>query len=207
MQPSASTTNKGAIGTALRMEEAMMDIVGDENDELVQKQRMMRWDKSKRKYVQTTVGAELSGESFSKRMKLESGQKVKTDKLKLGEVYEKWQKKTNRSIGRTGVFDDAPTGGDVDVIPAGRSGRRGGKSAKKGPTGEKQKTAEEIKKGRDETSNMKMKNMKKGDRRHVEQQNKKSQGGDKVEPKKGSQGKRGASGRWGVVQKNRKHTS
>jgi ATP-dependent RNA helicase DDX54/DBP10 len=207
MQPSASTTNKGAIGTALRMEEAMLDIVGDENDELVQKQRMMRWDKSKRKYVQTTVGAELSGESFSKRMKLESGQKVKTDKLKLGEVYEKWQKKTNRSIGRNGVFDDAPTGGAEDVVPPGRSGRRGGKSAKKGPAGEKQKTAEEIKKGRDETSNMKMKNMKKGDRRHVEQQNKKSQGGDKVEPKKGSQGKRGASGRWGVVQKNRKHSS
>ena len=62
------------------MEEAMMDIVGDENDELVRKQRMMRWDKSKRKYVQTTVGEELSGESKSKKTRLENGTLAKNHK-------------------------------------------------------------------------------------------------------------------------------
>ena len=87
MQPSAASASmKGVIGNAMRLEEAMLDVVGDESDQLVQKQRMMRWDKSKRKYIQTTVGAELSGESRSKRVKLESGQIVKSDKLKLGEI-------------------------------------------------------------------------------------------------------------------------
>eukprot|EP00957_Ditylum_brightwellii_P035257 2674274-Ditylum_brightwellii.AAC.1 len=76
----------------------------------------MRWDKSKKRYVQTTVGEELGGSigGSSKKMKLESGQVVRSDKLKLGAMYEKWQKKTNRSVGRTGVFDDV-TEGDGDV--------------------------------------------------------------------------------------------
>jgi hypothetical protein len=43
----------------------MFDIVGDENDRLVK--RMMRWDKAKHKYVQTTVGSELSGDSEPRR--------------------------------------------------------------------------------------------------------------------------------------------
>ena len=99
------------MGTALRIEEAMLDIVGDENDELVQKQRMMRWDKSKRKYIQTTVGAERSGESRSKKLRLESGQIVKSDKLKLGELYEKWQKKTASLWSSTGKPDQLTKNG------------------------------------------------------------------------------------------------
>lgn len=45
MQPSAASSVRGTVGTALRIKEAMLDIVGDENEELVKKQRMMRWDK------------------------------------------------------------------------------------------------------------------------------------------------------------------
>jgi hypothetical protein len=104
MQPSSTGNMKGRQGAALRLEEAMFDVVGDEGAELTQKQRMMRWDKSKRKYVQSTVGEELSGDSETKKMRTESGQLVNRDKAKLGELYEKWQKKTNRSIGRTGVL-------------------------------------------------------------------------------------------------------
>lgn len=196
MQPSSSTTGKNAssmVGAAARIEEAMLDIVGDENDELVKRQRMMRWDKSKRKYVQTTVGAELSGDSKSKRMRLESGQVVKNDKLKLGELYEKWQKKTNRSIGRTGVFDDIDgaasppdtnskkrpgRGGDVPKSkkakhkdPSGTKSHGGGKSKGKNDDGNI-KTAEQIKKDRAKASNMKLKNMKRSDRRSLEQKQK-----------------------------------
>jgi hypothetical protein len=95
------------------MEEAMLEIVRDEDEELVKKQGLMRWDKAKRKYVKITVGDELSGDSKSKKLRLDSGHLVKNDKLKLGELYEKWQKRANRSIGQTGVFDDAD--GDADV--------------------------------------------------------------------------------------------
>lgn len=172
MQPNAAM--KGITGQAFRIEEAMLDVVGDENEELVQKHRMMRWDKSKRKYVQTTVGAELRGDSKSKKMRLESGQVVSTDKMKLGELYAKWQKKTNRSIGRNGVFDDSPASGDGDFD------RRGNKSGKgkgnKRHDGDGVKSAMEIKKERAKKQDTKIKNMKKGDRKRLEQKNKQGQG-------------------------------
>jgi DBP10CT (NUC160) domain len=155
------------------MEETMMDIVGDENSDIIKKQRMMRWDKAKRKYVQTTVGEELSGDSKSKKLRTESGRLVKNNKLKLGELYQKWQKRTNRSIGRTGVFDDNDGPADAEST----SGRRNKGSKPSVPTkgqddDEQVKTAAHIKKNRDKKQNMKIKNMKKGDRRHLEQKSK-----------------------------------
>lgn len=168
MQPSHSSSSwRGTMGAALRLEEAMLDLVGDENEELVKKQRLMRWDKSKRKYVKTTVGEELSGESKTKKMRVESGQLVKNDRAKLGELYAKWQKKTNRSVGRTGVFDD-DDGGDNVPVSAKRSKSKAGNKGYQGEKGDKVKTATEIKKEREKQHNMKMKNMKKGDRRVVE---------------------------------------
>jgi ATP-dependent RNA helicase DDX54/DBP10 len=188
MQPSASGSIKGSIGTALRLEEAMIDIVGDERADLAQKQRMMRWDKSKRKYVQTTVGAELSGESKSKKMRLESGQLVKSDKMKLGELYEKWQKKTNRSIGRSGVFDDVV---GEEALP---SSLRVGKSAGgKSVMQEKPKTVSQIRKEREAKQNMKLKNTKKADRRKIEQRQRQAKNASKAKAanktKKGTKGK------------------
>ncbi len=200
MQPSAANSIKGIVGNALRIEEAMLDIVGDEREDMVQKRRMMRWDQSKRKYIQTTVGAELSGESRSKRTKLESGQMVKTDKMKLGEMYEKWQKKTNRSVGRDGVFD-TPTAND-DLDNSGAKGRRGGKgggkaNGKKEAGAEKAKSAKDIKMERERKQDMKMKNMKKEDRRRLERDKKKNQGGPKkgITPKKVFPGKKGKVGK------------
>ncbi|KAL3917337.1 MAG: hypothetical protein SGILL_004761, partial [Bacillariaceae sp.] len=195
MQPSASSSMKGVIGNAMRLEEAMLDVVGDENEQLVQKQRMMRWDQSKRKYVQTTVGAELSGQSKSKRVRLESGQVVKSNKLKLGEIYEKWQKKTNRSVGRDGVFDDQA--GDLDEAPVGRGGGRNkGKSRGGGTHSDGGTSAKAIQKKRESQQDMKLKNMKKSDRKRVERSNRQEHTASKAAPKKGSQGKKGMSGRW-----------
>jgi ATP-dependent RNA helicase DDX54/DBP10 len=200
MQPSAACSIKGIQGSALRIEEAMLDIVGDENDQLVQKQRMMRWDKSKRKYIQTTVGSELSGDSKSKRLRLESGQLVKKDKLVIGELYEKWQKKTNRSIGRDGVFDVQTINidNDYETSPKGKQ-RKGGKGGKKkkthGKDEDKPMSAQAIKQDRERKQDMKLKNMKKGDRKRVER-SKRDGGGDTGVPKKGFQGKKGMSGRW-----------
>lgn len=192
MQPSAANSIKGIVGNAHRIEEAMMDIVGDERDEMVQKHRMMRWDKSKRKYIQTTVGAELSGESYSKRMKLESGQIVKADKMKLGELYEKWQKKTNRSIGRDGVFDTVTTAEELDTNSSSTGRRNGpgksrGKNAKKKSDSDKPRSAKLIKQEREEKLNMKLKNMKKEDRRRLERRQKGKDGStskNKIVPKK-----------------------
>ena len=38
--------------------------------------------------------------------------------MKLGELYEKWQKKNNKSIGRMGVFDDVKSEFDEDNAAA-----------------------------------------------------------------------------------------
>jgi len=193
MQPSAANSTKGIVGNALRLEEAMLDVVGDENEQLVQKQRMMRWDRSKRKYIQTTVGAELrSGQSYSKRIKLESGQVVKSDKLKLGEIYEKWQKKTNRSVGRNGVFDSVEEG-DTAYIEKGQRGKKG----KNKNECDGLKSAKSIKSDRDRSQDIKLKNMNKSDRSRLERSSKKDRSNSlKTLPRKGSQGKKGMSGRW-----------
>jgi ATP-dependent RNA helicase DDX54/DBP10 len=194
MQPSAANSMKGIIGSAMRLEEAMLDVVGDENNQLVQKQRMMRWDKSKRKYIQTTVGAELSGQSKSKRIKLESGQIVKSDKLKLGEIYEKWQKKTNRSVGRDGVFDNPEQ--DVDDAPTDRRGSKKRKKGKGAAQSDVTTSAKAIKMNRQREQDMKLKNMKKSDRKRLDRNSKRDEGNSNSAPKKGFQGKKGMSGRW-----------
>jgi len=207
MHPSASGSSKGSAALAHRIEENMLDIVGDENADLVKRQRMMRWDKSKRKYVRTTVGDELSGDSKSKKMRLESGQLVKSDKVKLGELYEKWQKKTNRSIGRVGVFDDATedaASAEADSASSRQKGAAGGsKKSKAKSADDEMKTATSIRKEREKKESNRIKNMKRADRRQLErrQQSEKAsaaQGGSK----KGLKGKKkGPSGRWKGVKK------
>lgn len=202
MQPSASSSAKGSSALAHRIEENMLDIVGDENIDLVKCQRMMRWDKSKRKYVQTTVGEELSGDSKSKKIRLESGQLMKSDKAKLGELYEKWQKKTNRSIGRVGVFDDVTEDvGAEDAVAAFKKYPRGssdGKKSRRKGAEDEMKTAVAIRKEREKKEKNALKNMKKEDRRQLERR----QRSERIEVhggarKKGQKTKKaGQQGRW-----------
>lgn len=203
MQPSAAGNSKSSTTLAYRIEENMLDIVGDENVDLVKRQRMMRWDKSKRKYIQTTVGEELSGDSKSKKMRLESGQLVKSDKVKLGELYEKWQKRTNRSIGRVGVFDDMTEDTDpTDHNTTWKKGQKSGNNNKKGKVDpDERKSAAAIRKEREAKENMRIKNMKKGDRRQLERKQHEEKIAAENSRKKGSQGKKGASGRWKGQQK------
>lgn len=200
MQPSASS-GKGLAVSALKLEESMLDIVGDENEDMVKRQRMMRWDKSKRKYVQTTIGSELSGDSKSKKIRLESGQLVNSGKMKLGELYEKWQKKSNKSIGRYGVFDEGDDeDGDRGVSMIKR--RTEGAGGKYDDGAKTKKTADQIRKERDQKQNMKIKNMKKDDRRRLERQGRADKKTSKEEVmskaalKASRRGRKGANGRW-----------
>ena len=198
MQPSAASSSKGSTALAFRMEENMLDIVGDENVDLVKRQRMMRWDKSKRKYIQTTVGEELSGDSKSKKMRLESGQLVKSDKFKIGELYEKWQKKTNKSIGRVGVFDDVTEDAAAVDTTAFKKGQKGSGKKKSGGKNvdDEHKTAVAIRKEREQKEKVKLKNMKKGDRSRVERKQHSEKADAQNAGKRGQKSKKGPSGRW-----------
>lgn len=196
MQPSSADANEG-MASALRLEQAMLDIVGDENADLVKKHRIMRWDKSKRKYIQTTIGSELSGDSKSKKLRLESGQFIKSDKAKLGELYEKWQKKTNKSIGRVGVFDDVTDDRNDDTNYNGRTKHNG---ENKSHVDSDLKTAAQIRKKREQDKKNKMRNMKRSDRDRLLKK-KRTAHNDKIADAaaqgKGWQGKKGFSGRYG----------
>merc|ERR1712194_965511 len=63
------------MGAYLTLQQNMLDIVGDENSDLVQKHRITRWDTNKRKYVTSTLGLEVDkiGMSSTKKIKLENG--------------------------------------------------------------------------------------------------------------------------------------
>ena len=206
MQPSASSRGQisGASAAAVRLEESALDLIGDEAADMVMKSRMMRWDKSKRKYIQTTVGAELSGESWSKRTKLESGKVVRANKLEPGAIYEKWQKKTKRSVGRVGVFDDVTAEGEGGFEDSGAAAFTGAgrDSAAGGKGGDGTRSVSLIRKERAAKKDMMRKNMKKEDRKRLERKDK----NEKIEMMrkndgKGFQGKKGFSGKWGASQK------
>ena len=145
---------------------------------------MMRWDKSKGKYIQTTLGEELSGVSRSKRIRLESGKLVKKDKMKAGELYDKWQKKTNKNIGRVGVFDEVGADESATYDHQGD-----------GNVNDTLKTASEIRKARELSKKNKLKNMKKSERSRIEMKRKMSDSANSTNGK-GYQGKKGYSGRW-----------
>mmetsp|Transcript_25700 Transcript_25700/g.31659 ORF Transcript_25700/g.31659 Transcript_25700/m.31659 type:complete len:1036 (+) Transcript_25700:141-3248(+) len=200
MQPSSSNTNDG-IASAFRLEQTMIDIVGDENADLVKNHRITRWDKSKRKYVQTTIGAEVSGDSKSKKIRLESGRFIKSDKAKLGELYEKWQKKTNKSIGRVGVFDDVTTNDQDNDIEHVNKGKNASSKKNKGNVAENElKSATQIRKKRKADEKMKLKNMKKSERSQVELKKRAQHNARAAEfasQGAGWQGKKGFSGRYG----------
>ncbi len=194
MQPSASNSAKGTLALAHRIEESMLDIVGDENIDLVKRHRMMRWDRSKRKYVQTTVGDELSGMSTTQRTKLESGQMVDSKKMKIGELYEKWQKKTNRSIGRVGVFDDVTDETDVGDVVSKKKKKEVKSNGKN--TDDVKKTAVAIRKEREKKDNLRIKNMRKEDRRILERKQRSEKNAAESTRNKVLKGKKGKSGRW-----------
>jgi hypothetical protein len=122
--------------------------------------------------------------------------------MKLGELYEKWQKKTNKSIGRVGVFDDETE--DPGLEDATKHGRKasGGKkkSNVKNNVDDERKTVTAIRKEREKKEDMRIKNMKKGDRRQFERkriENKTSTPGDSGSKKAGVKSKKGGpNSRW-----------
>ena len=115
---------------------------------------------------------------------------------------EKWQKKTNRSIGRNGVFDnpadDTTDFAAGDKLPKGR--RSGGGKPAKSSGPEKLNSAKAIRDERKRKEDHKLKNMSKQDRKRLQ---KGEQGKGKEVQKKGFQGKKGMSGRWYASKKRR----
>ena len=125
-------------------------------------------------------------------MRLESGQLINKKDAKLGELYEKWQKKNNGlSIGRIGIFDEVDdmgeSTGNAAAMIRGRHDKKNKADKKsKVDTEESLKTSAQIHKERSKKGDDKIKNMKKRDRRDFESQKNDS----KSQVKKGDIGKK-----------------
>ena len=147
---------------------------------------------------------ETSGLSKTKKLKLESGQMVNSNQVKLGELYEKWQKKTNKSIGRVGVFDDIAGDNDVGVADPSGYARKTPAIKKKQANDDEIKSATQIRKKREIDRKTQIKNMPKKERAQLyankrAAQNKKA--AEAAASGQGWQGKKGFSGRYGQTPK------
>lgn len=160
----------------LTLQQNMLDIVGDENSDLVQKHRITRWDTNKRKYVTSTLGLEVDkiGMSSTKKIKLENGAIMKKDKLKVGQLYEKWQKK-KRNVGDSifdddnGGIDDTATNNNISIPKNNKKNTRADNKSMKA------KTSAQIAKERRIEEKNKMKYMPKADRKRMVESKRKNE--------------------------------
>ncbi|XP_028680058.1 ATP-dependent RNA helicase DDX54 [Erpetoichthys calabaricus] len=97
---------------------AVLDLMGDEENNMNQHKSMMKWDRKRKRFVRET------GKEDKKKMKTESGQLIKRSYKK--NIYEDWKKKYK--------FDDAGSGNDSDGDSRGnRASAGGGRRRRGGP--------------------------------------------------------------------------
>ncbi|CAM9691621.1 unnamed protein product [Chrysoparadoxa australica] len=142
MQPrSSERSSQGFTGD--RLEEAMLDVNPDEALDMQKKQKLLHWDKKKKKFIQTTR-AELSAGKGKGR------NETSKQKGRQGDLYKKWKAKSNREISRGGMEED---------IVGARPNFKANKSAKDEVRG-----YNELKKQKKEKDNQKLKQMNKKQR-------------------------------------------
>jgi len=126
LQPRSVEKGSEAL-LANRLEEALLDVQPDEALEMMKRKRIMHWDARKKKYIRATM-SEMSEGRGNQKLRSESGVTVTGSNAKkpTGEIYKKWQKKTNKTL--------ALAGGDEDGDDA---GGKGGGSDERGVYGQK----------------------------------------------------------------------
>lgn len=111
-----------------RLEDGVLDLTADEQQEMAKQQKLWQWDTRKRKYVKRSL-AEMAEGRGSKKVRTESGVQVlkrnggakqKKGTPVVGELYEKWKAKSNKTIGGAAVDEIIASGagrGGVDQPP------------------------------------------------------------------------------------------
>ncbi|KAJ8346887.1 hypothetical protein SKAU_G00282880 [Synaphobranchus kaupii] len=120
----------GAEGSAFELQasSAVLDLMGDEGEQLNQHKSMMKWDRKKKRFVRET-----GKEDKKKKLRTDSGQVASSKKKNF---YEEWKKKYK--------MDDG--GSDSEGEMAGK-GRRPGGGGRRGRRGPQQQPAEGQKGG------------------------------------------------------------
>lgn len=110
----------GGQGTSFEQQAstALLDLMGDEGDQLNQHKTMMKWDRKRKRFVRDT------GKEDKKKIRTESGQVVSRKNKK--NFYEEWKKKYK--VDEVGFGSDNETGGGRR--PGGRGRGRHGPASK-----------------------------------------------------------------------------
>ncbi|KAI3362306.1 hypothetical protein L3Q82_012623 [Scortum barcoo] len=104
----------GGEGTAFEQQasSAVLDLMGDEGEQLNQHKTIMKWDRKRKRFVR-----EGGKEDQKKKIRLDGGQVIGNKKNKKN-FYEEWKKKYR--------IDDGGSGSDGETGGGGRGGRRPG---------------------------------------------------------------------------------
>ncbi len=121
LQPRSVEKGSEAL-LANRLEEALLDVQPDEALEMMKRKRIMHWDARKKKFVRATM-TELGEGRGKKKLRTESGVVVSGKTLPAGEIYKKWQKRTNKSLALAGGDEDGDD--DHGEAEGGSTERRG----------------------------------------------------------------------------------
>jgi len=86
-----------------KLENAVLDLMGEEQEELSKQKRQFHWDKRSRRYICLPDGEQVKS---GKRVKTESGVKVSKKEKDSGKFYETWTKQQRMRIQTTGAPED-----------------------------------------------------------------------------------------------------
>jgi ATP-dependent RNA helicase DDX54/DBP10 len=129
------------FGESRSIDQQVMELVADDASEIFRQRNVLRWDKSKKKYVQEKAGA--------KRMRDEGGNMVSMKNYEP-KRYEKWKQQTHMSIPSVGDVereDETSSAGRYRVRRSyGRFADRNKKAAAAGNTKPELKNADQLRK-------------------------------------------------------------
>lgn len=144
------------------LEDLNLNLLPDDEHSLLKQKSEMKWDKTKKKYVQVVVGKD----GTKSKLKNESGKFINYKKDKDPELYKKWMKRTHLKIQETGEREDRRTVESAGSFHKNRRElKRMGKKATniKGKDKEQLRRMEQIEKLK--KKKQKMKDYKKGNKR------------------------------------------
>jgi superfamily II DNA/RNA helicase len=176
LQPHSGLKTAEAQHAAM-MEAAMIDVNPDEANDMNNKRRIMRWDAKKRKYVKQSL-SEIANLKGANKGRSEMGAVGGKGKKPVGDMYNKWAKKTHREINTFKVMADIgqDTFHDMDgKVPNFKNNL---------DVPSELKNEQEIRKNKKVKENLRIKNLPKEKRRGIEnagrkKKNEKAKGDDK----------------------------
>ena len=86
-----------------KMDRNVMDLLGEDEEGLMQQKRQFHWDRRSKRYICLPQGEKLKN---GKRVKTESGVKIRAAKHDTGKFYDTWMRHQKTKIQANGAQED-----------------------------------------------------------------------------------------------------